>query len=396
MPWSEVKPMDQKFQFVSLLSGDQSMTELCALFGISRKTGYKWLGRYESQGIDGLKDQSRAPKRVPHKTSREVVDFVVCQRKKHPSWGGRKIAQQARKVAPHLAMPSETTLHDILCRAGLVNKRRRRRRPAHPGRPVTLPRAPNDVWTIDFKGQFKTRDGQYCYPLTILDEYSRYVLACQALRSTEHTSAMRICKRAFREYGLPRAIKSDNGNPFATTGLARLSRLSVSWIEMGIDPVLIEPGKPSQNGRHERMHRTLKKECTIPAMGNLAAQQRRFNAWINEYNHDRPHEALDGDYPGEVYRPSCRAYPAKISPMEYPPHYEVRRVSRQNRSIRWRNRVVPVGSALRDKYIGLEEVNDGMWALYFAWKRIGFLDERMNRILDDQGRYYRPHAPKRT
>ena len=389
MPWSELKPMDHKIHFVTLsLKGDQSMTELCRLFGISRKTGYKWLDRYDRLGADGLNERSRAPQRIPHKTCGEVVDFVIDQRKKHPTWGGRKIAQKARKIAPHLDLPSETTLHEIILRAGLVKTRRRRRQSPHPGRPVTCPTAPNDVWTVDFKGQFKTKDGRYCYPLTILDEYSRFVLSCQGLRSTGYDGAFKTFRRVFKERGLPKAIKSDNGVPFATIGLARLSLLSVWWIKLGIRPVLIEPASPSQNGRHERMHRTLKRESTIPAQGNLSAQQRRFNTWSDEYNFDRPHEALDGDYPGEVYRPSTKAYPSKITPHEYPEHYEVRRVT-HCRCLKWHNRIVPVCSALRYEDVGLEEVEDGLWAVYFAWKRIGFLDERKNKILDDQGKYQR-------
>lgn len=394
MPWNEVKPMDQKIHFVTFcLKGDQSMTELCRLFGISRKTGYKWLDRYERHGDDGLKDRSRTPQRIPHKSSQDVVDFVIAQRKKHPTWGGRKIAQKARKIAPHLDLPSETTLHEIIRRAGLVKPRRRRRQSAHPGRPLTCPEAPNDVWTVDFKGHFKTRDGCYCYPLTILDEFSRFMLSCQGLRSTGYDGAIKTFRRVFEEHGLPQAIKSDNGVPFATTGLARLSVLSVWWIKLGIRPVQIEPASPSQNGRHERMHRTLKSECTLPAQGNLSAQQRRFNAWSDEYNFDRPHEALAGDYPSDVYQPSRRAYPCKLPAVEYPEHFEVRRVTHA-RWFRWHNRPVQVGAALRHQDIGLEQVEDRLWAVYFAWKRIGFLDERKYKILDDQGRYLRAQTQK--
>lgn len=389
MPWSEQKPMDQRNHFVSLaLRGDQSMTELCGMFGISRKTGYKWLDRYRQEGATGLKERSRAPHQIPHKTPQDVVDFVIAQRKKHPTWGGRKIAQKAHKIAPHLDVPSETTLHQIVRNAALMKSKRRKRRSAHPGRPVTCPHAPNDVWTVDFKGQFKTKDGRYCYPLTIVDEYSRFLLSCQGFRSTAHDGPFKTFRQVFEDRGLPKAIKSDNGTPFASTGLGRLSLLSVWWIKLGIHPVLIEPASPSQNGRHERMHRTLKKESTIPAKGNLSAQQRRFNSWSDEYNFDRPHEALDGDYPGDVYRASRKAYPSRIPPVEYPEHYEVRRVS-HGRWIKWHNRTIPVGAALRHEDVGLEEVQDGKWAVYFSWKRIGFLDERKKKILDDQGRYER-------
>ena len=389
MPWSEIRPMDRKLQFISFaIESPLTMTELCSIFSISRKTGYKWLRRYDKDGLEGLKNQSTAPNHIPHKTSNEATGFIVSCRKKHPFWGGRKITQQAEQVAPRLELPSETTINNIIKREGLTRKKRRRHKPAHPGRPSTTAEKPNDIWTTDFKGEFKTKDGVYCYPLTILDEKSRFLIECQGLYSTGYAGAFKVFKRVFKEYGLPKAIKSDNGVPFATTGLARLSKLSVWWIKLGINPILIQPASPYQNGVHERMHKTLKAESTIPPAGNLKAQQRRFNTWRDEYNWDRPHEALEGKYPSQVYKPSLEEYPSKIPSVEYPDHFEVRFVS-ANHCFRWNHRAVPVSSTLVHEYVGLEEVMDGIWAVYFSWKRLGFLDEKKMRIIDDLGRLKR-------
>lgn len=389
MPWTEMRPMDSKLQFISFaIDSILNMTELCSHFNISRKTGYKWLYRYAEHGPEGLLDRSRAPKNIPNRTSREITDYIVSCRKKHPSWGARKITQKAQKEAGHLDLPSETTINNIIKNNGLINKKRKRRKPGHPGRPSKTAHSPNDIWTTDFKGEFKTRDGQYCYPLTIMDEYSRFLIDCQGLYSTGYTGSFPVFKRAFKEYGLPSAIKSDNGSPFATIGIARLSKLSVWWIKLGINPILIEPGSPSQNGVHERMHKTLKYETTIPAAGNLNAQQRRFNLWRKEYNDERPHESLAGDYPSMIYKPSSKSYPSKIPKVEYPAHFEKRRVTTNN-CFCWRHHWVPIGTILVHEYIGLEEVMDGIWAVYFSWKRLGFLDERRMRIIDDLGRLKR-------
>ena len=251
---------------------------------------------------------------------------------------------------------------------------------------------PNGIWTADFKGQFKTRDGAYCYPLTLVDGYSRYLLACQGLRSTAIVLARPIFRRAFEAYGLPRIIRSDNGVPFATTALGRLSLLSVWWIRLGIYPELIQPAHPEQNGRHERMHRTLKAEATKPPSGNLQAQQTRFNRFRAEYNDERPHEALDQETPGSVYQPSRREFPRTLAPLEYPGHFEVRRVSR-NSGIRWKKHWVCVTHTLAGEYVGLEEVDDGCWDVYFGPLKLGRLDERILRIEDHKGRTVRKTPP---
>ena len=241
--------------------------------------------------------------------------------------------------------------------------------------------APNDIWTADFKGHFKTRDGLYCYPLTVVDGFSRYLLACQGLRSTEHSGSQPVFRRLFHEYGLPRIIRTDNGVPFATTALGRLSRLSVWWIRLGIYPELIQPSHPEQNGRHERMHRTLKAEATRPPGGHLAGQQRRFNAFRREYNDERPHEALGLDTPAARYTPSPRPLPQRMPPLHYPAHFEVRRVS-FNGGIRWSSDWVNVSHVLGGEYVGFEEVDNELWNVYFGPLRLGVFHQRKLVIQD--------------
>jgi transposase InsO family protein len=271
--------MDQRTQFIAdHLRDSLSITELCALYGVSRKTGYKWIDRYLRHGPAGLEERSRRPQRSPRHTSDEVVTAILDARRRHPRWGGKKLLALLHKRHPRWMLPGRSTACDILSRHGMVPIRRQRRRLGHPGKPTSQILASNDLWSADYKGQFRTGDGRYCYPLTVADGFSRYLLGCQALGSTAGAEAKPIFTRLFQEYGLPRRIRTDNGVPFATTTLARLSKLSAWWVRLGILPELIEPGRPQQNGRHERMHRTLKAETTRPAAGNLAAQQRRFNS----------------------------------------------------------------------------------------------------------------------
>jgi hypothetical protein len=248
--------------------------------------------------------------------------------------------------------------------------------------------APNQIWTADFKGQFRTRDGLYCYPLTVVDGYSRFLLACQGLLSTKHSDSRLVFLRLFKEHGLPTIIRTDNGVPFATTALGRLSLLSVWWIRLGIYPELIEPAHPEQNGRHERMHRTLKAETTHPPGGNLSSQQRRFNQFREEYNYERPHEALDQETPASKYHPSTREMPRHLHPIDYPAHYEVRLVSR-NGGIRWDHQWVNVTHTLGGEYVGLEEVDNDLWDVYFGPLKLGRFDERTLRIEDHLGRTQR-------
>jgi len=380
MPWSVSTPMSPRLEFAETAArGLYTMTELCARYGISRRVGYKWLARYQAEGAAGLRDQPRRPHGSPRAIPDDVAARLIACRRAHPAWGPRKLLAYLARRHPRAAWPAASTAGELLKRHGLVRPRRRQPHPGHPGRPTAPMDAPNAVWTADFKGQFKTGGGAYCSPLTVVDGYSRYLLACRALPSVETLGARGVFERLFREYGLPARARSDNGVPFATSALGRLSALSAWWIKLGITPELIEPSAPQQNGRHERMHRTLKAEATKPARASLAAQQRRFDAFRAEYNGERPHEALGNDTPGDRYAPSPRPYPPRVPEPEYPGHFEVRYVSR-NGGVRWHNQRVNVSHVLAEEYVGLEEVADGIWSVYFGPVLLGRFDERDLRI----------------
>ena len=389
MPWSNLSPMDHKTQFIAdFLRHSQSITELCSHYGISRKTAYKWINRYLHDGASGLEDRSRKPKSCPHRSDPDIVDALLDARRLHPTWGPKKLLKLLSKRHPDRIWPARTTVCDLLARHGLIKKPRKRRHLSHPGKPSSIISAPNQVWCADFKGQFKTRDGLYCYPLTITDGFSRYLIGCQGLLTTETACAKPVFERAFREFGLPDRIRTDNGVPFATVSLARLSSLSAWWIRLGILPELIEPGKPQQNGRHERMHRTLKAETTRPAAGNLRAQQRKFNAFQEEYNQIRPHEAINLETPASVYGASPRPYPKRLPPLEYPAYFETRYVS-HNGGMRWNSDWVNVSICCAGEYVGLEEIDNGIWNVYFGPVKLGRLIEEKMRIEDEVGRLWR-------
>ncbi len=389
MPWKEENIMDLKTQFVTLaIKRHHTFSDLCKLFNISRKTGYKWLNRFYLSGLPGLEDQPTTPHHKPFGVSPHIIDHIIAIKKKHPTWGARKLKQYINRHSPHLKLPTEVTIHRHLKERGLTRPMRKRRNPGHPGKPFTIPKKPNDIWTTDYKGHFKLMTGDYCYPLTVMDEYSRFMLDVKALKNTAINGAMPRFIHLFKEFGLPRAIKSDNGAPFASFGLARLTKLSVLWIRLGIKPILTEPGSPQQNGKHERMHRTLKAEATIPPSAAFNAQQRRFNNWIEEYNKDRPHDSLGGQTPMDIYRPSDRMMPDKLPDITYPDHFEVRYVS-NNGAMRWDTKSVGVTTALTGHYVGLEEVEEGIWAVYYSWKRLGFLNVKKRKILDEYGKLYR-------
>jgi putative transposase len=394
MPWSEVTAMDERLQFVAdVRRGTEEMTVLCRRYGISRKSGYKWLARYVADGPSGLADRSHRPHACPHATAPAAVEALCELRRRHPTWGPKKLLAVLAQRGPGLVLPAPSTAAALLKRAGLVTSPRRRRTPGHPGRPTAPMDAPNAIWTADFKGEFKTRDGIYCYPLTIADGFSRYLLACRALASTRTAGARPIFERLFREHGLPGRIRSDNGVPFATIALGRLSALSVWWVRLGILPDLIEPSSPQQNGRHERLHRTLKAEATKPPEAHARAQQRRFDHFRTEYNTERPHEALGQATPASWYTPSPRPYPTRLPPLEYPAHCEVRRVSR-NGGVRWHNRWVNVSHVLAEEYVAFEEIADGLWSVVFGSLVLGRFDERTLRIADANG--YTSRNPQRV
>lgn len=372
--------MPERERFVAdQWSGLYHMTELCARYGVSRKTGYKWLGRFQEGGRAALRNRSRAPHRCPHRIPAAVAQLLCAARRAHPAWGPAKLLDWLRPDHPDLAWPAISTVGDLFAREGLVKKRRRRRHPTHPGVVPPVTQEPNDLWTADFKGQFPTRDRVYCYPLTIADQHTRFLLTCQGLRSTKGHGVRAVFRDAFRTYGLPRAIRTDNGVPFASNGLHGLSQLNVWWMRLGIQHQRILPAHPEQNGRHERMHKTLKAGACRPPRGNLAAQQRAFNRFRTEFNEERPHAALAGTTPASHYRPSPRSYPEHLPPLEYPGHFLVKRVTNAG-TVRLKHRLVFIANALKQHHIGLEEVDDGIWSIYFGRVLLARLDERDFRI----------------
>jgi putative transposase len=389
MPWKDTTPMHQRTLFIAdHLRGIRSVTELCAEYGISRKTAYKWIDRYIRRGALGLEDRSRRPRRTPSATPTPIVDALIALRHRHPTWGPKKLLAYLRRRHPTWSLPGRSVTAALLKRHGLIRRRTPRRVIGHPGKPPTLIVAPNQVWCADFKGQFRMGNGRYCYPLTVTDGFSRYLLGCHGLPSTAVQGAKPIFTRLFQEYGLPEYIRSDNGVPFATNTLARLSRLSAWWVRLGVLPQLIEPGCPQQNGRHERMHRTLKQEATRPPAHAMPSQQRRFDRFRREFNDERPHEALDQQTPASVYEPSLRPMPSKLPALEYPDRFEVRYVS-ANGGIRWNKAWVNVSTTCIGEYVGLEEIDDGIWNVYFGRLRLGRLLERSMKIEDAYGRLYR-------
>ena len=384
--------MDQKTQFVSeYLRDSLSFTDLCLRYHISRKTGYKWITRYQAQGPAGLVDRSRRPHSSPEQTPEPIRLAIIEARRRHPSWGAKKLLKLLERKDPKASWPSRWTICEILKREGLVRQKTKRRKVGHPGKPTSIVTAPNQVWCVDFKGEFKTRDGYYCFPLTVTDSYSRYLLGCQGLLSTETIGAKEVFKHLFKKYGLPKAIRSDNGTPFASTALGRLSQLSVWWIRLGIRPELIEPGKPQQNGQHERMHRTLKAETTRPPAANLAQQQRLFNRFCREYNEVRPHEGIGLKTPAALYEASRRALPKEVPELVYPAHFETRLVSK-NSGIRWNSGWVAVSQTCAGLYVGLEQVDHGLWDVYLGPVKLGRLLEEKMRIEDDLGRLVRKNV----
>jgi len=389
MPWSQTTPMHQRTLFIAdHLRGTHSVVELCAEYGIARKTGYKWIDRYIRRGAAGLEDRSRRPRHAPNATPQVIVDALIELRHRHPTWGAKKLLAVLRRRHSQWHLPSRSATCSLLGRHGLIRRKTPRRVIGHPGKPNTVIVAPNQIWCADFKGQFRMGNGRYCYPLTVSDGYSRFLLGCQGLTSTAVDGAKPVFSRLFREFGLPQFIRTDNGVPFATNTLARLSRLSAWWIRLGVLPQLIEPGKPQQNGRHERMHRTLKAETTRPAAAALRSQQVKFDRFRREYNEVRPHEALEFKTPAHVYQTSPRAMPAKLPPLEYPDRFEVRYVS-ANGGIRWNCAWVNVSTVCIGEYVGLEEIDDGVWNVYFGSLKLGRLLERQMKIEDAYGRLYR-------
>ena len=380
MPWKGVSVSEQRQQFLEdYLLNYYSISELAERFSISRTTAHKWINRFNQHGQEGYKELSRRPHTCPWQTNQAIVEELVKLRKAHPRWGPRKLLNLLQRRDPKLNLPSAATAARILARNGLVKPRRRYRR-AHPGCPKSVPQGPNDIWAADYKGQFRLKNGSYCFPLTVSDLSSRFVLGVDAHPSISIDKTIDHFTGIFQDHGLPNRIRTDNGAPFASNALARLSRLSVWFIKLGIYPELIEPGKPQQNGVHERMHRTLKQEATIPPASSMRAQQTKFDGF-REFNHVRPHEAIGMKRPAEIYQSSSRTMPKRIEPYEYPGHYLVRRVSRSG-TIRVFHNQIFVSNTLHEDYVGLEEVDDGVYDLFFCFYQIGRYDLRDNKIRD--------------
>lgn len=377
MPWKESDAMQQRLDFVrEAMSNRFTMVELCERYGVSRRIGYKWLARFAEDGRRGLADRTRRPHTCPT-AIRPVLAELLCEfRRLHPDWGARKLLRVLRTRHPEIEdWPAASTTAELLARRGLVRRRRRRRSHQHPGVVPIATAAPNDLWTADFKGQFRTGNGVYCYPLTIADQHTRFLLRCHGLLSTETALARPVFERTFREYGLPRAIRTDNGVPFATSALHGLSHLNVWWMRLGIVHQRIHPGQPQENGAHERMHRTMKRRAIKPVQRTCAAQQTQFNAFRLEYNTERPHEALGQETPASHYRASSRPYPARLPVPEYPRHFLVKHVTDAG-TFRFQQHLLYIANALVDQWIGLEETDDGVWSIYFNTVLLATLDER--------------------
>jgi putative transposase len=377
MPWKVIGIVEKQKQFVERwLSQEWTMTELCEGYGISRQAGYKTVARYQQGGWEGLEPRSRAPRRHPNQTSGELEQRIVELRREHMRWGPRKLKAVLERRRPQVRWPAASTMGELLRREGLAVGRKKRRRVEPYTAPFAAAREPNCVWCADFKGWGRTQDGERIDPLTLSDACSRYLLRCQAVKKTDTAQVLAIYEAAFREYGMPQAIRTDNGAPFASRALQGLSRLSVWLIKLGIVPERIQPAHPEQNGRHERMHLTLQQETMSPMAANRGAQQRRFNQFRSEYNQQRPHEALGMRTPDSCYTASPRRFPARVPQPEYPSHMQVRKV-RERGDFAWRgHRHVFLSETLIGEHVGLESMDERWYIIYFAHVPLARFDSR--------------------
>ena len=392
MVWKETCAVDERMRFVLAAEAqEEPLAALCRRFGVSRKSGYKWLARYRAEGVAGLAERSRRPHHCPQAISAALFEQCLAVRRAHPTWGPVKVRAWLMRHAPDVAWPAASTIGALFDREGLSVKRRFRRRvpPAHA--PFAACRHANDVWTIDFKGWFLTGDGARCEPLTLSDAASRYLLRCQALARTDTAHVWPVLEAAFREFGLPGALRSDNGPPFASTGAGGLSRLSVKVIQAGVALERIAPGKPQQNGRHERLHLTLKQDTADPPAQSLRRQVQRFAAFQRTYNEDRPHAALGNDTPAAHYGPSPRSFDGVLRQPDYPQDHEVRQV-RCNGEIKWQGRLVYLSQALTGEPVGLAETDDGAWRVTYGPVVLGVIAHGSDRLRRPRTR---PRPPTR-
>lgn len=375
MPWKASTPVDLRTEFIERLGRGERLTDLCREYGIARKTGEKFKRRFRDHGLAGLQDRSRAPGCIPHKTPPEVVQVIVAHRRQHPTWGPRKL-KETLQTALGRSLPAASTIGDILAAAGLIVPRTRRL--PHRVTPTALREAtaPNEVWCIDYKGQFRLGDGTYCYPLTITDQFSRFILCCEGMGAIADAAAREHCLEVFATHGLPTVLRSDNGVPFASSGLAGLTKLSVLWLRLGIELERTRPAHPQDNGRHERMHRTLKQETTRPARANLLQQQERFDAFVDEFNQRRPHEALGMRPPAAIYQPSPIPCPPTLPALDYSTCDDVRRISAKGMLTLWGRRQLYLSAALAGEYVGLREADTiaDRWLVTFANLSLGYIE----------------------
>jgi len=378
MPWKECHTMDERLRFVARLLEGEKMAPLCAEFGISRKTGYKIFDRYKATGTEAFSDRSRRPYRQANRLPMPVEATIVRLKRAYPEWGAPKIREKLSQQIVVTHLPAVSTVHAVLDRYGLVQRRRRRRSRAA-GTPLSQPTAANALWCADYKGEFMLGNRRYCYPLTITDFATRYLLACEALSSTRAPLAFTVFERAFKDFGVPEAMRTDNGLPFAApTALYRLSKLAVWWLRLGIRIERIEPGKPQQNGRHERMHLTLKREATKPAGDNLLQQQARFDTFLTRYNEERPHAALAMKTPAELYARSPRVYRG-LPDLTYPFHDVTITVTNCGR-ICFRGRKVNLSHALAGQTVGVTQVGERVWLVSFMEYDLGYFDDETIRV----------------
>src|SRR6476619_3005724 len=378
MPWKECHAMDERIRFVARLLEGEKMMPLCKEFGISRKTGYKIFERYKDCGVAAFSDRSRRPYRQANRLPPQLEAMIVRLKREYPGWGAPKIREKLRRQSPAPHLPAISTVHAVLDRHGLVQKRRRRRLRAT-GTELSRPTGPNALWCADYKGEFMLGDRRYCYPLTITDFASRYLLTCEALSTTQEKFAFTVFERTFKEFGLPHAIRTDNGVPFASAhALYGLSKLAVWWLRLGIEIERITPGHPEQNGRHERMHLTLKKEATKPAAQNFLQQQAKFDEFIECFNQERPHQALGMKYPAELYRPSPRPYRG-LGELEYPFHDRTVTVTHCGR-ICLGKRKINLSTVFAGQNVGIKEVSDKIWLVTFMHYDLGFFDHEVCRL----------------
>lgn len=380
MPWKEQKPMDQKVCMVSdRVERNYNISELSRKYRISRKTVYKWVDRYGKEGLDGLKEMKREHRWHPHTTDKQLVRSIIEKKCSRRSWGPKKIIASLKKECPDKKWPAASTAGEWLKKEGLVKERKKRQSVPAYCEPFKECEEPNDVWSADYKGQIRTRDHKKCYPLTISDNRSRYLLACAGLEGTRLKETTEIFKKVFKKYGLPHAIRVDNGTPFAGKSAGGLSNLTLWWIKLGITPERIEKGKPYQNGRHERMHRTLKAETMLDPASNMAKQQKRFDWFKKMYNEERPHEALGQMPPVMVYQKSNRQYRDTFYDPEYELDREVRSVKRGG-EIKFRNRMYFLSKVLAGERVGLKEIDNGIWQINYSFYPLGTLNLRRMKI----------------